>query len=205
MSKTAKEAAAHDALKDAIALAEDEAQRQKDAMERARLATGIVRNRAARKLQVAYRLKRDARVGAETLRYQNEKIALIRSIWRTNRQRHNARKFGARLRARAQATLAQRLAQSSADLPSEEAELLLNLFEDQGLVEASEPKALSPEERRRRERLERNARRNAAVRSCIVGCLRIVFMVRFFEWLWRLLRLPQASSRRRSTTLVLPI
>lgn len=186
MSQKAKEGAALAAIQDALTQADDEKQRQLDAMERARLATGLVRNRAARRLQAAYRLQRDACAGADALRVQNKALAFIRSTWR-GRQRHIAAKFGAKLRARAQASLAQRLAQRSADLPSEEAELLLHLFEDQGLVEASEAAAISPAEKRRRERLERRARRTAAARSCAIGCLRVIFMAPLFEWIRRLL------------------
>ena len=120
-------------------------------------------NRAACRLQAAYRLRRDARRGAEALTAQKNALAFIAmkvnklgggsSLTRIGRQQLAA-KFGGRLRVRAQANLQQRLAQRSADLPSEEAELLLNLFEEEGLVDAEESEMLSDAERRRRQRQE---------------------------------------------------
>ena len=186
--------AARDALESVI---EEERRNKTNALTKARLAKGVVENRAACRLQAAYRLRRDARRGAEALTAQKNALAFIAmkvnklgggsSLTRIGRQQLAA-KFGGRLRVRAQANLQQRLAQRSADLPSEEAELLLNLFEEEGLVDAEESEMLSDAERRRRQRQEQRARRMASLRACAVGCVRTLVCARFFEWLHALIR-----------------
>ena len=141
-------------------------QEQLDAIERARIAAGVVRHRAASKLQAAFRTRRDARIGAHKLRVQKSALAFIGATWR-GRQRNMAIRFGSKLRQRAQASLAARIARASADLPAEEAELLLNLFGTEGAE--GDGKELSEAEKRKRRRKARREARAAFFRTICCG------------------------------------
>ena len=184
----------------AAALAAEDRKRHHDAMERARLAAGLVRYRAACKLQQAFRLKRDARIGAQNLRVQQKALAFIGATWRGRQQRLVA-KFGYRLKARAQTTLAARFASASADLPSEEAELLLDMFDNDAEQAAADTPTLSVADVMKLKRKANRARRKANLRLGWINCMRSLICLD--DWLFVLdeLRWLKRKLSRRDTYL----
>lgn len=102
------------------AIIDEERRRQRDALDRARLAADVVRRQAARRLQFEFRLRRDAKLGVLRLQKQREALSVIARI-SGGRNQLVARRFVTKLRGRVFVTMQERLAQTAADLPSEEA------------------------------------------------------------------------------------
>ena len=96
-------------------------------------------------MQACFRLRRDVRRGAQALRVQKTAVLFIESTWRGRQQKLTMR-FVSKLKKQTQVSLAARMAQSSADLPSEEAELLLGLLSkgSDDAKEAPPPRRLLP-------------------------------------------------------------